>query len=149
MWISLHFSLVDKGLSRQTAPRQKVLHRPLNRLGPQLTPSPPHSASSPKQYEMVESESLEVSSFELNAHKFDRYYCELRPSGVIVRFQIRKKLGHGAHGTVWKLEEDTGARRVRAIKVVKSRGEQTTPEVKSLIALNQVGLLRFPDARPD
>lgn len=83
----------------------------------------------------------EMLSFKLIVNTFPEYYALQSPSGTIERFQICASLGKGAHGTVWRLEEETGGRRLRALKIVQSKGTVTDGEVISLIALNQVGLL--------
>lgn len=84
----------------------------------------------------------EMLSFQLVVNTFPEYYALQNPSGTIERFQICGTLGGGAHGTVWRLEEETGGKRLRALKIVQSKGTVTDGEVISLIALNQVGLLR-------
>lgn len=87
---------------------------------------------------MPQDQNLITSSFKLDISEYQRYFAQTLPCGAIERFQIGSKLGKGASGAVWILQEDTGAKRVRALKFVKGSVGLGNKEVESLIALNQV-----------
>lgn len=85
--------------------------------------------------------SPEVDSFKLDASMYDGYYAQEVSGDATERFHlVELPLGKGSYGEVWKVQEITGAKRVRALKTVKVKdgGGLETNEVESLIALNQV-----------
>lgn len=90
---------------------------------------------------------LKIAAFQLNATMYEGYYAQVfrtMTDKTTERFHIElPSLGKGGYGEVWKVAEIAGARRVRALKLVKKANELSINEVKSLIALNEVCLL-FP-----
>lgn len=84
----------------------------------------------------------QIDSFELMVDVYNNYFAQKSPVNVIERWRKIKALGKGASGEVWHVQEDKGAKRSRALKIVKNSKKLDQAEIESLITLNEVGV--FP-----
>lgn len=85
----------------------------------------------------------QIDSFELMVDVYNNYFAQKSPVNVIERWRkVKPPLGKGASGEVWHVQEDKGAKRSRALKIVKNSKKLDQAEIESLITLNEVGV--FP-----
>lgn len=91
---------------------------------------------------MVLPQSLEATKLRVDVHPY--HYTQRFPgpdgNDVTERWEKAKKpFGKGGYGTVWRVYELAGPRRIRAVKIV-AKANVALRELEGLVALNDVGI---------